>query len=183
MRILGIDRELSDRSKKGLAWLYKKYKAFNSAIHLMDQLCKQGKWPLPKKASKTEIIEIFLSKSFWHSHVVGNFNNVVGRFPLMVEWLEREDGDLPSDFEVWHMQKSEYGFKELELWIANDGTLDKVVKAKLEKAKGKKGKGKNRAKEESGDTEECRMEIDEKVGGSKDGKLTSSKAKKSHKRK
>jgi hypothetical protein len=182
MRILGIDRELSDRSKKGLVWLYKKYKAFNTAIQLMDQLSQQGKWPLPKKASRTEVIEIFVSKSFWHSHVVGNFNSVVGRFPQMVEWLEREEGDLPSDFEVWHLQKSEYGFKELELWIANDGTLDKVAKAKLEKAKAKKGKGKAKDKgKESDDSAEDKMEVDVEEIPKK--KSSSSKANKSHKRK
>jgi hypothetical protein len=63
----------------------------------------------------------------------------------MVTWLE--DGGN-SDFEVWHLQKSEYGFKELK-WLQNDGTLDKAAKGRLEKSekeKGKKGKGKGKGK-------------------------------------
>jgi len=49
MNLLKIDPELSDHSKKGLVWCYKKYKAFNAAVQTMDQLSKQGKWPLAKK--------------------------------------------------------------------------------------------------------------------------------------
>ena len=64
MRILGIDPELSDCSNKGLKWCYKKYKAFNAAVQTMDEMFKNGKWPLPKKPNHTELVEIFLSKSF-----------------------------------------------------------------------------------------------------------------------
>ena len=102
----------------------------------MDQLSKQGKWPLAKRPSHTKLVRIFLSKSFWHSHVVKPFA-IVAHYPQMVAWLEREDGDDPSDFEVWHLQKSEYGFKELKQWLGNDGTLDKAAKGRMEKAKGK----------------------------------------------
>ena len=42
----------------------------------------------------------------------------------MVEWLERDiDGDESSDLHVWHLQKSQYTFKDLGLW-KKDGTLD-----------------------------------------------------------
>ena len=172
MNLLEIDPELSDRSKKGLVWCYKKYKAFNAAVQTMDQLSKQGKWPLAKKPSHTELVEIFLSKSFWHSHVVKPFA-IVARYPQMVAWLEREDGDDPSDFEVWHLQKSEYGFKELKQWLGNDGTLDKAAKGRMEKAKGKGKKGKGKKREE--DQEE--MEVDDGKG-----KASSSNIK-THKRK
>jgi hypothetical protein len=147
MDILGIDSQLSDRSKKGLRWCYEKYKAFNGAVQSMDQLSKQGKWPSTvKKPNHTELVEIFMSKSYWHSYVVKPFA-VIARYPVMVAWLE-DDG--LTDFEVWHLQKSEYGFKELKEWLQNDGTLDKSAKARLEKSekeKGKKGKGKGKGKE------------------------------------
>ena len=172
MNLLEIYPELSDRSKKGLVWCYKKYKAFNAAVQTMDQLSKQGKWPLAKKPSHTELVEIFLSKLFWHSHVVKPFA-IVARYPQMVAWLEREDGDDPSDFKVWHLQKSEYGFKELKQWLGNDGTLDKAEKGRMEKAKGKGKKGKGKKREE--DQEE--MEVDDGKG-----KASSSNIK-THKRK
>ncbi|KAF8804387.1 hypothetical protein BYT27DRAFT_7107556 [Phlegmacium glaucopus] len=183
MEILGIDPELSDRSKKGLVWCYKKYKAFNAAVQTMDQLSKRGQWPLPKKPSHTELVEIFLSKSYWHSHVVKHFA-FVARYPQMVAWLER-DGDSPSDFDVWHLQKSEYGFKELKEWLANEGTLDKVAMRKLEKAKGQakgqaKGKGKIvKGKGKEKDHQKERMEVD----GDSDGRGEGSSSKKTHKRK
>jgi hypothetical protein len=118
MSLLKIDSELSDRTKKGLRWCYKKYKAFNVAVQFMDQLSKEGKWPLAaKKPSHTELVEIFMSKSYWHSHVVKPFA-VLACHPQMVTWLEDEEDDL-SDFDVWHLQKSEYGFKELKEWLKN----------------------------------------------------------------
>ena len=188
MNILGIDRGLSDRDKKGLVWSYKKYNAYNAASQLMDQLNKQGKWPLPKKASQTELVEIFMSKSYWHSHVWPAFH-LIARYPQMVAWLEQEDSDDPSDFEVWHVQKSEYGFKELMEWIENDGTLDKPTMEKLEKAKGKRRKMKGKGKlkedfdEDRGDVEKEEMEIDKKEEVGKKGKGSGSKPKQTHKRK
>lgn len=169
MSILEIDSELSDRTKKGLRWCYKKYKAFNGAVQSMDQLFREGKWPLAaKKPSHTELVEIFMSKSYWHSHVVKPFAAIASH-PQMVTWLEDEE-DGPSDFDVWHLQKSEYGFKELKEWLRNDGTLDKSAKGKLEKSKekGKKTKGKGKGKE---------IEVDD--GGKGKAKASTS----SHKRK
>lgn len=181
MRILNIDHELSDRSNKGLRWCYKKYKAFNAAVQTMDEMFKKGKWPLPRKPNHTELVEIFLSKSFWHSHVTKSFSNVAG-YPKMVEWLENEDDDGPSDFDVWHLQKSDYGFKELKEWLKNDGTLDRAAKGRLEKKsrergnKGKKEKEKKKVKEMGqGKGKEKEIESD-------DGRKASGSSK-SHKRK
>ena len=153
MDVLGIDPELSDRSKKGLKWCYEKYKAFNAAVQTMDQLSKEGKWHLAaKKPNHTELVEIFMSKSYWHSYVVKPFS-LIAPYPQMVGWLE-DDG--LSDFEVWHLQKSEYGFKELMEWLRNNGTLDKSAKGRLEKSekeKRKKGKGKGKGKEKEKETQ------------------------------
>ena len=74
MDVLGIDSELTNRSKKGLRWCYKKYKAFNGAVQSMDQMTREGKWPLViRRPGHTELVEIFMSKSYWHSHVVKPF--------------------------------------------------------------------------------------------------------------
>jgi hypothetical protein len=192
MKILGIDSELSDRRKKGLRWCYKKFKAFNAAVQTMDQMVHQGKWPLAKKAGHTELVEIFMSKSYWHSHVAKPFG-IIARYPKMVAWLEEEEEEYRfTDFEVWHVQKSEYGFQELKEWLANDGTLDKAAKRRLENAsekmeKGKKkngkGKGKEKGKEkerEKGmkkDFKEKEIEVDDEK---EEAKASGSK---SHKRK
>ncbi|KAF8813281.1 hypothetical protein BYT27DRAFT_7041273, partial [Phlegmacium glaucopus] len=66
--------------------------------------------------SQTELVEIFMSRSYWHSHVSKPFSTLA-RYPQMVEWLECESNYL-TDFEVWHVQKSDYGFKELKEWLA-----------------------------------------------------------------
>ena len=83
MKILEIDEELSDCGKKGLVWCYKKYKAFNAAVQQMEQLINQRKWSLGRKANHTELVEIFMSKSYWHSHVVKTFG-VIAHYPQMV---------------------------------------------------------------------------------------------------
>jgi hypothetical protein len=178
MDILGIDPELSDHSKKGLRWCYKKYKAFNAAVQTMDELSKKGKWPLVKKPNHTELVEIFLSKSYWHSHV--KHFSTIARYPPMVAWLE--DEDRTSDFDVWHLQKSDYGFKELKEWLKNDGTLDQAAKGKLKKSKekGKKGKGKEREinlddgwkEKEKGKGKGKKKEIDVDDGGKGSGSKT-----------
>ena len=189
MLILSIDPELSDRSNKGFKWCYKKYKAFNAAVQTMDEMFKNGKWPLPKKPNHTELVEIFLSKSFWHSHVVKSFS-MVASHPQMVEWLENQDGDGPSDFDVWHLQKSDYGFKELKEWLKNDGTLDRAAKGRLEKSRerGNKGKGKGKEKEKEKEKEK-KKRIGKGKGKEKEKEIESddsekaSGSSKSHRRK
>ena len=137
MEILGINPELSYCNKTGLKWYYKKYKVFNAAVQTMDQM---GKWPLGKKPSQTEIVDIFMLKSYFPSHLSKPFS-AVASYPQMVAWLKDEDDSL-SEFEVWHVQKSEYGFKELNQWILKGGTLDIVAKGKMESMKKKKENGK-----------------------------------------
>jgi hypothetical protein len=131
----------------------------------MDQLSKQGKWPSAvKKPSLTELVEIFMSKSYWHSYVVKPLG-LVAPYPEMAAWLEDVGS---SDYKVWHLQKSEYGFKELKEWLRNERTLDKSAKGKLEKSereKRKREKGKGRGK---GKGKERETQADE--GGKGKGK-------------
>ena len=77
------------------------------------------------KLSAVDIIQLFVSKSFWHSHYRRLFPRV-SNHPVLVEWLEHGQ-DCPSNLEVWGFEKPNYNFKDLEAY------LDK----KREKGKGK----------------------------------------------
>ena len=180
--ILGIDPELCDRDKKGLKWCYEKYKAYNAAVQAKDVLSKKGEWPLAtKKPNHTELVEVFMSKSFWHSYVKLFAN--VAPYPQMVAWLE-DDG--LSDFEVWHLQKSEYGFKELKQWLKNEGTLDKLAKGRLDKSereKRKKGKGKGKGKETQVDEDEKGKGKEKEIEMDNSGKGKAKASTRIHKRK
>lgn len=136
LALLGIPVEYAIRTDRSLQDCYLVYKSLVKAT-VMHKL--PGAW-LGPKMDQTEVIELFISKSFFHSHWKKNFTRVSDH-PLMVEWLEKTtvDGE-PSDKEVWgegfwSQGKAQFGFKELDRWLT----------AKQEK-KGK-GKGKAKAKE------------------------------------
>jgi hypothetical protein len=130
-----------------------------------------------------ELVDVFMSRSYWHSHVSKLFCQV-SHYPLMVTWLEsRDSDDGPSDFDVWHQTKQAYTFKELKEWLKNDGTLDANAKKKLERAK-KSGTAKG--KQKAGRSTDVDVDVD---GGYDDDdvdvetKLINKKGKKSHKKK
>ena len=62
-----------------------------------------------------ELVKLFVSKSFWHSHVK-KYCPQVSDHPLMVEWLENGE-DKPPDLEVWGVDKSNYTFKDLIAYL------------------------------------------------------------------
>ena len=188
VKLLTIDLELTDRDHKGLRWNYRKFTAYHAACKSLDMLFSDGKWPSSvKRPSQTELVDVFMSRSYWHSHV-SKLLIQVSRYPLMVGWLERGDSDdEPSDFDVWHQTKPVYTFKELKEWLKNDGTLDAVVKKKLERAKkSESGKGKQKA----GRSIDVDVDVDVDVGdddvyGDMETKLINKKGKgnkKSHRR-
>ena len=143
---------------------------------MVDTLSSEGKWPSSvKRPSPTELIDVFMSRSYWHSHVAKPFSGI-SRYPLMVAWLERGEDDKPSDFDVWHQIRTSYTFKELKEWLKNDGTLDVAVKKKLEKKAGKAGKAKAVV-----DDDDMPAEVVDKKGKGKE--KAGSSVKKSHKRK
>jgi hypothetical protein len=93
-----------------------------------------------KKPSKTDIVEMVVSKSFFHSHYKPLFSKV-SKYPEMLAWLEGK-GDKLSDIEVWGVKKSLYTFKDLQLWMEH-GTLKAemdVEEMDQGKKQGKKGK-------------------------------------------
>ena len=113
-----------------------------------------GSW-VGDKVTAVELIELFVSKSFWHSHVKKYFSQV-SNHPLMVDWLEHGE-DQPSNLDVWGVKKPSYTFKDLKEY--------------LEQAKEKgKGKGKKKMKVEEGKGKKKMKVEDEKKSHKKDKK-------------
>ena len=147
---LEIDPGLTHDNDKSLRMWYKKFNAWNSAYAKLAEMKNADKWTLPS-IGKTELINIFGKRGYWHSHITKAFNDIQ-KYELMVKWLERGENDTePSDLEVWHLEKSVYRFKDLTLW-KQAGTLDKEYQeAQLKK---QKEKGKAKAKESKSDCKE-----------------------------
>jgi hypothetical protein len=95
-------------------------------------MVSDGSW-VGDRLTAVELVELFVSKSFWHSHVK-KYCSQVSNHPLMVDWLEGGE-DKPSDLDVWGVEKSNYTFKD----------LIRYLEEAKEKGKGK-GKGKKKTK-------------------------------------
>ena len=143
---LDIPRHLAVKSTKdaGLRLYYAKYQACLEALNSMDKKFREGNWPAPKKATKTTVIELFVSKTMWHSHVNHHFKNLSDH-PEMKMWLEEADG-APSDLHLWGYKKSDYTFMDLDDYMKNKEELEnKKGKSKAHKKgdeKGNKNEGK-----------------------------------------
>jgi hypothetical protein len=111
---LGIPTHLCDCSDHSLHTSYQKYKAHLEASQTYDRMVADGSWT-GDKLSFLNLIELFVSKSFWHSHVEKYFSKV-SNYPLLVAWLENIPEDRPSDLQVWGIQKSSYNFKDLDAY-------------------------------------------------------------------
>jgi hypothetical protein len=160
--LLGVPAHLVGPGDVSLQIAFQKYCAYLTACQALDRMVADRTW-VGKKPSKTDIVEIFVSKSFFHSHYTQSFPKVT-RYPKMVAWLEGK-GDQVADIDLWGVEKPVYVFKDLEFWLANGGTLE--VETEEEMSKGKKkgkggGKGKVKEKEET--------KIDKKRKGKKDSK-------------
>jgi hypothetical protein len=100
---LAIPPHLTARDKdQSLHLHYLKYKACLQAQQTLDMRCAEGTWP-GKKPTSTEIIELFTSKSMWHSHLKCAFSTI-NNYPLMLKWLDGGEGS-PSDLDVWGWNK------------------------------------------------------------------------------
>jgi hypothetical protein len=142
--LLGIPTHLVGPGDVSLSVGYQKYRAYLTACSTLDQMVAEKTWLL-KKPSKTKIVEIFVSKSFFHFHYKRLFSKVA-EYPEMVAWLECKEDRL-MDVEVWHVEKPTYVFKDLEMWLDNGGTLEmKVEQTKKKEKKEKKG-GKDKEKD------------------------------------
>ena len=147
LTLLGIPTHLSDHSDHSLRISYEKYRAHLEAIQTYERMVSDGSWT-GKKLSAVDFIELFVSKSFWHSHVKKCFSKV-SNYPVMAEWLANGE-DMLSDFDVWGMEKPSYTFKDLELYYEQAARKGK-----------KKGKGKEdkRGKEDKKDHKKSKKHV------------------------
>ena len=67
------------------------------------------------KLTAVELVELFVSKSFWHLHVK-KYCSQVSDYSLMVEWPENGE-DKPSDLDVWGVEKFNFTFKDLIAYL------------------------------------------------------------------
>lgn len=153
---LNIPSHLADRSQRSLRLSYEKYKAFLAAINVLDQKWKDGDLPYDRKPTQEHVIETMQSKTFWYTYIRKYFPRV-SEYGDMVAWLEGGE-DAPSDVEVWGVEKGQYGFGDLSLYLKRDGVglvSDEELKGKKKSTKGKekgskpKGKGKGKEKAQS----------------------------------
>ena len=143
---LGIPSHLGDCTDHGVIIAYQKYKAQLQASQTYERMLVDGSW-VGAKLSAVDIIQLFVSKSFWHYHYKRLFPRVSSH-PLLVEWLENAP-DGPSNLELWGFERPSYNFKDLEAYL--DRKRDK-------------GKGKKVVKE---DAAEGSKKKDKKSGGSR----------------
>jgi hypothetical protein len=134
--LLGIPPYLGDRSDHGLHVSYQKYKAYLEASQTYERMLADGSWT-GDKLSAVNLIELFLSKSFWHSHVKKYFAQV-SNHPLMVEWLENGPQDRPSSLEVWGIEKTSYTFKDLKGYLEQADRKGKKKAKVMDKHSGEK---------------------------------------------
>lgn len=117
MALLNVDSSVLESSDKGLLVSYQKYLACLQADHTLKGMLANGTW-VGKKPPTTDVIELFVSKSMWHSHYT--LFEQVPNFPVLKSWLDNGP-DAPSDFEVWGYEKLSYNFKDLKDYIATVG--------------------------------------------------------------
>ncbi len=127
---LGISIHLADRADRGLHVAYEKYKAHLEACQTYERKVADGSWT-GSKLTAVDLIQLFVSKSFWHSHYKPLFSKVFNS-PDMVAWLE-SDEDRVADEVLWGFQKSVYQYKDLKEY--------------LERKEKKKGKGRAKTSE------------------------------------
>jgi uncharacterized protein YdcH (DUF465 family) len=128
---LGIPTHMADRNERGLHVAYEKYKAYLDACRAYEREVADGTWT-GHKLTGADLIQLFVSKSFWHSHYKPLFSKVSDH-PDMLKWLEGDEGRL-SDEAVWGFKKASYQFKDLKVY--------------LEQNEMKKGKGKGKVKDD-----------------------------------
>ena len=148
IRRLEIPHSLVGSGEATLQIAYQKYEAFLSAFRKYTVMKNNGSWE-GKKPTKTDFMEIFASKSYFHSHYNTFFPKVVDYLVLQA-WLRNGEGS-PSNDEVWGLHKEVYNFKDLKIFLENKGSLVDEFEVGVEGKKKGKGKGKEKEKDERGE--------------------------------
>jgi len=157
MKHLNIPAFLADRSERSLRFAYQKYKAFLIAVKTLDEKWKAGELPYDRKPLNEHIIETMQSKTYWYDYTRKYFSKV-GAYPEMVAWLENDKG-VPTDLEVWGVEKKSYSFGDLDTYLKKEvGGGKQSHKKGMGKKKAvdgdkgtgsKKGKGKEKQNEKN----------------------------------
>ena len=133
-------------------------KAFLVAVKTLDEKWKAGELPYDRKPLNEHIIETMQSKTYWYDYTRKYFSKV-GEYPEMVAWLENDEG-VPTDLEVWGVEKKSYSFGDLDTYLKNGvgggKQSHKKGKGKKKAADGDKGTGnkKGKGKEKQGEKKE-----------------------------
>jgi hypothetical protein len=112
-----------------------------------------GSWT-GNKLIAVDLIQLFVSKSFWHSHY-RKFFPKVSNHPFLLEWLENSSQDRPSNMDVWGFEKSNYNFKDLEAYLEQNGKKGKGKKTVKEKDVG----GSKKKKDDTGKKTGNKMQV------------------------
>ena len=136
--LLNIPEHLAQNIKNaGLKVNYAKYKACLQAQDTLSQKIKQGTWPAGvKKPTNSNIIEVFVSRTYWHTYMTPAFHDI-SHHPLLKDWLENSDGG-PTDAAVWGKVQNNYSFADLQ-------------KEKEHRQQQAKGKGKKKDEQHAGE--------------------------------
>jgi hypothetical protein len=142
---LGVAPDLSDRCDGGLHQAYEKYKAYLQACKTYGEMISNKTW-VGDKLTGADLIQLFISKSYFHSHYKKFFSKV-SNYPELVDWLEGNP-EAPSDIELWGEEKASYTFKDLEIFLEEHGRKKKKGKqVKGDRAEGgSKGTGDKKKK-------------------------------------
>lgn len=136
------ERKKRDSSHSSLRLAYARYLAKLDAGAKYEKMLAAGTWPLARVLDM-EIIELFMSKTYWYDYSNKLFPKVAEHYPKMVEWLTSGDNEGPSDFEVWG-EPGPFTWQDLQEWLKREGPKKSGV-GEMGK---KKGKGKEKAQAE-----------------------------------
>ena len=119
--LFNIPLDLMDRTDGSLHRCYQRYLAWEQADKQIRDMEAAGTLPC-KKPSKSEMVEIFVSKSKWFSDYAKTFPHFKKKFPTMKLWLE-SGPDAPTDLEAWGVVQDEYVFSDLLAYIERGGPV------------------------------------------------------------
>lgn len=139
---LGLPAHMADRNDRGLHVAYEKYKAYLEACRVYERKVAEGNWT-GGKLTGADLIQLFVSKSFWHSHYKPLFSKV-SNHPDMIKWLEG-DKDRLSDEALWGFEKGSYQFRDLKEYLEKQEKKRGKGKGKEEKSEGSSKKKKDKS--------------------------------------
>ena len=153
VEIFNIPKNLLRDSGKteGLHLYYQKYRACIKALSVSERMARDGEW-LIRKPSETEIVELFVGKTMWHSHLKKFFSRVP-KYPELLKWLKEEEDALPT-IDIWGEDKTSFTFTDLKAWMDKAEEENNRVQGKGKgKAREDNKKGKKKGKKDDSDSD------------------------------